>query len=121
MVTLFDKICLLRGIGHRHTKPNHLWTNGQVERMNRTFKEASAQRYHYDLHEQLRVHLKDFVGAYNFASRLKALNELTAYQFICKCWQSKPERFNTNPQDYTFKRNQPFERCPTPQSYQDTI
>jgi transposase-like protein len=36
----------------RHT--HHPWTNGQVERMNRTIKEATVQRYHYDDHEQLR-------------------------------------------------------------------
>jgi transposase InsO family protein len=36
----FDRICLLHGIDHRLTKPNHPWTNGQVERMIRTIKEA---------------------------------------------------------------------------------
>jgi transposase InsO family protein len=34
----FDRTCLLHGIDHRLTKPNHPWTNGQVERMNRTIK-----------------------------------------------------------------------------------
>lgn len=38
----FDMICEANGIGHRLTKPNHPWTNGQVERMNRTIKEATA-------------------------------------------------------------------------------
>lgn len=33
---LFDRICAKQGIKHRLTKPNHPWTNGQVERMNRT-------------------------------------------------------------------------------------
>jgi len=35
---LFDRICAEHGIEHRLTKPNHPWTNGQVERMNRTIK-----------------------------------------------------------------------------------
>ena len=43
----FDRACQQHGIEHRRTKPNHPWTNGQVERMNRTIKEAIVQRYYY--------------------------------------------------------------------------
>src|SRR3954447_12082870 len=32
----------------RFTKINHPWTNGQVERMNRTIKDATVKRYHYE-------------------------------------------------------------------------
>lgn len=38
----FDMICEANGIEHRLTKPNHPWTNGQVERMNRTIKDATV-------------------------------------------------------------------------------
>jgi hypothetical protein len=78
-------------------KIERLRTNGQVERMNRTIKEAAVQRYHYDSHDQLRTHLGDFIAAYNFAKRLKTLGGLTVYEFICKCWQIEPERFTLNP------------------------
>jgi hypothetical protein len=81
----------------RLTKPNHPWTNGQVERMNRTIKEATVQRYHYDSHNQLQTHLSDFLAAYNFARRLKTLGGLTVYEFICKCWQKDPDRFIFDP------------------------
>jgi transposase-like protein len=37
----FDRLCDALGIGHRLTKVNHPWTNGQVERMNRTIKDAT--------------------------------------------------------------------------------
>jgi transposase InsO family protein len=87
----------LHEIDHRLTKPNHPWTNGQVERMNRTIKEATVQRYHYDSHEQLRTHLADFIAAYGFAKRLKTLGGLTAYEFICKCWQKDLDRFTLDP------------------------
>ncbi len=46
----FDRACQQHGIEHRLTKPNHPWTNGQVERMNRTIKEATVQRYYYETH-----------------------------------------------------------------------
>jgi hypothetical protein len=61
------------------TKPNHPWTNGQVERMNRSLKEAT-KRYHYDTHRQLGEHLAAFLDAYNFAKRLKTLRGLTPYE-----------------------------------------
>ena len=93
----FDRACHRHGIEHRLTKPNHPWTNGQVERMNRTIKEATVRTYHYDGHAQLREHLSAFLNAYNFAKRLKSLAGLTSYQFICSCWQKEPERFKTNP------------------------
>ena len=93
----FDRICREHGIEHRLTKPNHPWTNGQVERMNRTIKDATVKRYHYESHGQLARHLDDFVAAYNFARRLKTLNGLTPYQFVCKRWTIEPERFTLNP------------------------
>ena len=40
----FDMICQPNGIEHRLTKPNHPWTNGRVERMNRTIKDATVKR-----------------------------------------------------------------------------
>lgn len=94
---MFDRICEANGIEHRTTKPNHPWTNGQVERMNRTIKDATVKRYHYARHDQLRQHLQDFIDAYNFARRLKTLKGLTPYEYICKCWTSQPDRFIINP------------------------
>ena len=93
----FDLICEANGIEHRLTKPNHPWTNGQVERMNRTIKEATVKRYHYDSHDQLRSHLANFLDAYNFARRLKTLSGLTPCEYICKIWTSEPDRFILNP------------------------
>lgn len=82
---------------HRLTKPNHPWTNGQVERMNRTIKEATVKRFHYESHNQLRTHLADFMAAYNFARRLKTLSGFTPYEYIAKIWTSEPDRFIVYP------------------------
>ena len=93
----FDRACWRHDIEHRLTKPKHPWTNGQVERMNRTIKEATVKRYHYDSHTQLTAHLRDFIDAYNYARRLKTLRGLTPYEYICKIWATEPERFIINP------------------------
>jgi len=93
----FDMICQANGIEHRLTKPNHPWTNGQVERMNRTIKDATTKRYHYDDHDQLERHLDLFLDAYNHARRLKTLKGLTPVQFIWKEWQSRPDLFYEKP------------------------
>jgi transposase InsO family protein len=97
MTHMFDMRCRENGIEHRLTKIKHPWTNGQVERMNRTIKEATVKRYHYDSHQQLEAHLENFVNAYNFARRLKTLRGLTPYEYICKIWAAEPERFRINP------------------------
>ncbi len=94
---IFDRVGEEHGIEHRLTKVNHPWTNGQVERMNRTIKDATVKRYHYDSHDQLRAHLHLFVDAYNHARRLKTLRGLTPYEFVCQAWSKEPERFRLNP------------------------
>ncbi len=58
------------------TKPNHPWTNGQVERMNRTIEGATVKRFHYERHDQLRLHFADLI-AYIFTRRIKPLIGLT--------------------------------------------
>ena len=93
----FEYACAKSDIDHRLTKPKHPWTNGQVERMNRTLKEATVRRYHYDSHDQLREHLATFLAAYNFAKRLKTLRGLTTHEYICKCWTENPDQFRLNP------------------------
>jgi transposase InsO family protein len=93
----FELACAQNRIEHRLTKPHHPWTNGQVERMNRTLKEATVRRYHYASHDELRSHLALFLDAYNYARRLKTLKGLTPYEFICRSWATEPHRFIANP------------------------
>ncbi len=102
---LFDRVCAEHEIEHRLTKINHPWTNGQVERMNRTLKDATVKRYHYETHNQLKEHLAQFTAAYNFAKRLKMLRGLTPYEYISRCWQKEPERFRLNPHHHSMGLN----------------
>jgi transposase InsO family protein len=98
---MFDRVCREHDIEHRFTKPNHPWTNGQVERTNRSLKEATVRRYHHDTHRQLEEHLAAFLDAYNFAKRLKTLRGPTPYEAICKAWGDKPDRFRYDPTHFT--------------------
>ena len=94
---LFDRLCRQHGIEHRLTKPNHPWTDGQVERMNRTIKDATVKRFDYAEHQQLTAHLDPFLAAYNHARRLKTLKGLTPHDYLCRIWTEEPERIRLNP------------------------
>ena len=91
------QLCDEWGIEQRFTKPAHPWTNGQVERMNRTVKEATIKRFHYETTDQLNTHLQTFLRAYNFAKRLKRLHGLTPYEFVCAEWRKNPSIFIWDP------------------------
>ena len=69
--------------------------------MNRTLKEPTVKRYHYDTHDQLKAHLAVFLDAYNFAKRLKTLRGLTPYETICGAWADEPDRFRYDPSHLT--------------------
>ncbi|GEP58918.1 hypothetical protein RSO01_60840 [Reyranella soli] len=42
----FEVACVADDIDHRLTKPKRPWTNGQVERINRTIKDATVKRFY---------------------------------------------------------------------------
>ena len=62
--------------------------------MNRTIKDTTVKRYHYD---PLERHFADFVSAYNFGRRLKTPKGLTPYELICKRWIIEPEKLSLDP------------------------
>jgi hypothetical protein len=70
---MFDSCCREHAIEHCTTKVNPPCTKGQVERMNRTIKEATVKRYHYSSHDELKAPIQTFLMACNFARRLKTL------------------------------------------------
>lgn len=93
----FDQLCARHAIDHRLTRPNHPWTNGQVERMNKTLKAATIKRYHYAGIEQLDAHLQTFLAAYNYAKKLKTLQGRTPFESITDEWHRDPTPFYHQP------------------------
>lgn len=73
--------------------------------MNRAIKDATIKRYHYDTHNQFESHVTDFIAAYNNARRLKTLQGLSPFEYICKIRTTEPERFNVNPTHHTHGLN----------------
>ena len=97
----FDIVCKKHAIKHKLTKFRHPWTNGQVERTNRTIKDATVKTYHYDNLEQLQQHLKQFMLVYNFAKKLKSLKFKTPFEFIIEQYKIHPKLFHQNPYHYS--------------------
>jgi transposase InsO family protein len=102
---IFARVCQECGSEHRLPQTNHPWTNGQVERMNRTLKDATVKKYHDQTHEHLQGQLQAFLMASNFAKRLTTLKGLTPDEYICQGWQKAPERFTLNPYHHTLGLN----------------
>ena len=86
---------------HRLAKPAHPWTNGPIERVNRTLKEATVQRYHYRTTAESNEHLQAFLLAYNHPKRLKILRGLMPHEFVCTQWQKDPVIFARDPTHLT--------------------
>ena len=97
----FDLLCKKHAIKHKLTKFRHPWTNGQVERFNRTLKDGTVKTYHYDSVKQLEKHLQEFILAYNFAKRLKSLKFKNPFEFIIEKFKEKPNLFYQNPFHYS--------------------
>jgi len=89
----FNAVLKKHDIEHRYTKVRHPWTNGQVERFNRSIKEKTVKQYFYPSHAKLFEHLQQYVQIHNFATKLKALQYKSPYEFLILKLQSKPELF----------------------------
>jgi len=93
----FTKLCNANEIEHRQTLSYHPWTNGQVERINRTIKEATVKKYYYENHEKLQNHLTAFLNAYNYAQPLKVLRGKTPYEKVLLYLNSLDDKSKINP------------------------
>ena len=78
----FDRICREHHIQHRTIKFMHPWTNGMVERFNRTIKDQVLRKYLFSSIFDMNGKLIEFVNRYNMEKRLKSLNYKTPMQSL---------------------------------------
>jgi len=98
----FTVSCNKLGIKHKRTKVKHPWTNGQVERIIQTIKDATVKQIYYQDYQQLGNDLLQWQNDYNITKKLKSLRYLTPYQKMVEYYQSLDEE----------KRNQRFKKRP---------
>ena len=113
---IFDKECSCidehegqQAIEHRLTAPYTPQTNGMVERVNGTIKNATIKAEDYASIEELKVELNKFLIYYNFNRRhgslRKELKVRTPFDAVQSWFQTKPEIFKILPsmfQDIAF-------------------
>jgi transposase len=93
----FDEICNKNNIEHRLTQFKHPWTNGLVERMNRTIKEVTTKIYFYETRNELEKHLKLWLNYYNYEKKLKNLNYKSPYDKMLEEYKENPSGFLVSP------------------------
>ena len=106
----FDEECAEDNIDHRLTAPYTPKTNGMVERVNGTIKNATIKAENYDNIDELKLDLKKFMIFYNFNRRhgslKKELKVRTPFDAIKSWFKIKPEIFKISPdifQENAFK------------------
>ncbi|MCH6574244.1 MAG: transposase [Bacteroidetes bacterium] len=79
----FDKICIQNKIQHRTIKFRHPWTNGMVERFNRTLREKVLDRQMFCSIFEMEGKLIEFVNKYNLEKRLKIWKTRSWRRIMC--------------------------------------
>ena len=89
----FTLLCKINEIKHITTKPKHLFTNGMVERVNRTIK-----RFDFENYNHLQENLNKFLFKYNFEKPHKSLkqeiNRFTPFEALVYFYQKKKKSTN---------------------------
>ena len=105
--SLLDLKCIKNGIDHRLTKPATPKTNGMVERVNGTIKNATILKTDYADGAEMNKDLMDFLCYYNLYRRhgslRKELDVKTPFQAVEKWHVLKPELFKIEPQEFKNK------------------
>ena len=96
----FDMICEANGIEHRLTKPNHPWSHEDQKTVRGTVfprRRSGGEGNGTAPSKTRRSSVSTAMTTTNSARRHKTLGGLTPYEYICKIWTSKSDRFILNP------------------------
>lgn len=100
----FEDNCKHDNIIIRNTKPYTPKTNGMVERVNGTIKNATIKSKQYKNYNELEIDLSRFLLYYNFNRRhgslKKELNVRTPFDALEKWYNLEPDLFKVNPKDF---------------------
>jgi hypothetical protein len=88
----FARSCRDSGIEHCLAAKPDPWTRSSGSRMEDMLQDVTFPSEAY-----LAGLLSQFVHAYNFRRRLKALRGKTPYEFLCQAWSEKPGHFLRDP------------------------
>ncbi len=78
----FDEVCKKHNIEHRTIKYKHPWTNGMIERFNKTIKYSVLKKITFNSIIHMKYETIGFVNRYNHIKRLRSLNYKTPAQFL---------------------------------------
>jgi transposase InsO family protein len=102
-----DIVCKENSISHRLTKPNTPQTNGMVERVNGTIKNATILKEEYKdktaMEQALIASLVHYILFRRHGGLRRELKVKTPIEAIYKWFELKPEIFNQNPVDFKNK------------------
>lgn len=93
----FSKKCEDFGIEHRTTRIKSPWTNGMVERFNKTIKYDTVKKYRYRDFDHLERELQYYVKVYNLFKKHSSLRRKTPYQVTLEWYKKKPGIFKYHP------------------------
>lgn len=97
----FDKICSINEIEHRLTQPATPKTNGMVERVNGTIKNATVKATTYQNIDEMKQDLAKFLIFYNFnrghGGLRKEIKVRTPYEALEYWYNLKPDLFIREP------------------------
>lgn len=112
----FPALCKALGIEHRLIQPYTPQTNGAVERLVRTVKQATVKKTNYDSPKDMVAALHTWMNTYNQHRKHGGIQRKTPLEQAQRWYKERPELFTRNPATICepIERSQPSETLQLP-------